>query len=533
MHGLSWSRSREIKFAGVVTIAVVLLRIWFGLRSSFCGTPDACSYLALAESLSRHQGFRVNFVYQYQFISAHLPMHGIEYWRPGASFIMLLAQPFGGVTLHSSLVVTIFMGVLLAAAAWRIAMDFSGDPKIACSSYLLCLVLPPLWNGSLQPDSTLYYGVFAAWFLALFRAKFDSYFKDALAWFCLAILNLIRNDTILMLLPLATVLWMRHRTPGRRGASPAYLSLVILAFFAAMIPMSLVSNLVMHKVSPGATYQSLYVTDISELTNYGYSLNLHSMLTKGIRALISVRAAALPMIVYRILFLLIGCGAIFLPALAVRRSGGQRSALPEMSGGIAFAVALIAVYGLVLPGIGTFSALRSFTGLLPLTAVLITIAIGWVANDGAVRRRIVATVFLFYLIAGLMEDRRDLSDMNAIGDRDRQVAAFIEARGESAATGSVIMTADPAQFSETTGLSAIPIPNNGSEAIRQAVLDLQPGEVLLDRKHVQSIEDDLCFKFKTSELEPVSGTDSFLVPARVFAISMGQWSSATKCPKQE
>jgi hypothetical protein len=426
------------------------------------------------------------------------------------------------------------MGVLLAAAAWRIAMDFSGDPKIACSSYLLCLVLPPLWNSSLQPDSTLYYGVFAAWFLALFRAKFDSYFKDALAWICLAVLNLIRNDTILMLLPVMVVLWMRHRTPGRRGASPAYISLVIVAFFAAMMPMSLISYLVMHKFSPGATYQSLYVTDISELTNYGYSLNLHTMLAKGISALIKLRAAALPMIVYRILFLLIGCGAIFLPALAVRRSGGQRAALPEMSGGIAFAVALIAVYGLVLPGIGTFSALRSFTGLLPLAAVLIAVAIGWVANDAAILRRMTATVFLFYLIAGLMEDRRDLSDMNVIGDSDRRIAASIQSRGGIATNGAVIMTADPAQFSVTTGFSAIPVPNNGSEAIRRAVLDLQPSEVLLDRKQVQSIEDELCFKFKTSDLEPVSGTDVFLVPARVFEqISMGQRNPGAVCPRQE
>jgi len=133
-----------------------------------------------------------------------------------------------------------------------------------------------------------------------------------------------------------------------------------------------------------------------------------------------------------------------------------------------------------------------------------------------------------------MEDRRDLSDMNAIGIRDRHVAALIESRGEDAAKGSVIMTADPAQFSETTGFSAIPVPNNGSKAILRAVLDLQPHEVLLDQRQVQAMEDETCLKFKTSDSVPISGTDIFLIPAHAIEeVPIGQRSPAAKCPKQE
>jgi len=335
--------------------------------------------------------------------------------------------------------------------------------------------------------------------------------EDALACLCLAMLNLIRNDSVLMLIPVAAVLWMRYRAPARRGCSPAYILLVLVAFFAAMTPMNLISYLVMHTSSPGATYRSLYVTDVSELTNYGSPLTLHTMLAKGVRQLIVLRAAALPMIAYRIVFLLVGCGAIFLPALWAARSDRERLALPEMTGGLAFAFALLGVYGLVLPGIGTFSALRSFTGLLPLTAVLIAVAIGWVSNNERISRRIAATVFLFYLVSGVLDDRRDLSDMNGIGDRDRRAGAFIQSRTKALPQGVVVMTADPAQFSETTGFSAIPVPNNGVGAIKQAVLDLHPSYILLDATQVEAIEAGMCAKFRSSEIEPIPGTGTDLI----------------------
>jgi hypothetical protein len=45
---------------------------------------------------------------------------------------------------------------------------------------------------------------------------------------------------------------------------------------------------------------------------------------------------------------------------------------------------------------------------------------------------------------------------------------------------SLIMTADAAEFSETTGYSAIPLPSNGVSATQQAVHDLEPTEILVD-----------------------------------------------------
>ncbi len=382
MTETSWlERNRERVIALAGTFVVLLVRLFFGRHMNFCGTPDSCSYLALAESLSHHHGFVENFLYDFQMDKLQLPSHGIEYWLPGTSFFLMLAKPFGGVTLHSSIVVATLMGIFLSAAAWKIAMDYSGNRRIACVSYLLCLVMPPMWIGSITPDSALFYAAFVAWFLALFRVRFRSYAEDALAFLCLVIANLIRNDVLLLLVPVLVVLWLRWRSGEKRGASPAYCGLVLAGFFAAMVPMHMIDYAVLGKAFPSGTSKVLYMNDLSDMSKYGEPATLHRMLSVGVGRLVKMRVAAFPLIVYRILFLLIGFAAIFLPVLGMRRERGERAPTPEFAGGIAFAITLVLVYSFVLPAIGSFSALRSFGALLPLSAVLIIAGIRWVVSS--------------------------------------------------------------------------------------------------------------------------------------------------------
>jgi hypothetical protein len=475
----SWiARNRELTLAIAATFIVHLIRLWMGRQVTFCGDPDPCSYLALGESLSHHHGFVVDFLYQYQFVSLHLPSHSIEYWRPGVSFLLLLAQPFGGVTLGSSVVITTLAGIGLALAAWKIAMHFSGDRSMACASYLLCLVLPQLWSGSLTPDSTLFYGAFVAWFLALFTVRFQGYGVDVLALLCVAAVNLIRNDSILLFVPLLVVLWMRHRSGQEKGASSIYAAAIIAGYFAARLPMYLVNRIVGGSMSQGQTLHVLYLTNLSDLLNYHQPSTLHTMLALGIVKLVKLRISTVPLIVYRLAFVEIGFAIIFLCALAWRRKDHEHSPFPELAGGMGFALTVVAVYGLIIPAIGISSALRSFIGAMPLICVLIVLSI-YRASSAATARRLITGVVLFYVVEGVMADRRGIAVGNEIGDRDRRVGAYLAEHGVIAGGNSLIMTDDAGQFSETTGYPAIPLPSNGLLATQEAAYDLAPTHVLL------------------------------------------------------
>jgi hypothetical protein len=149
--------------------------------------------------------------------------------------------------------------------------------------------------------------------------------------------------------------------------------------------------------------------------------------------------------------------------------------------------------------------------LLPLTAVLISAAVARATNHIYAGRGLIAAVIAFYAISGLMQDRRDLSGLNSIGDRDRRIATYLKSHGADPELGSLVMTPDPAQFSETTGFPAIPVPNNGLKAIRQAISDLRPNEVLLNEAQAQEFSDDSSSQPNRSAIEQIPETDVFVL----------------------
>lgn len=518
MEQASWvRRNRELVMALVGTFVVLLVRLWFGRHMSFCGTPDSCAYLALAESLSKHHGFSERFLYDFQLDKLQMPTHGIEYWLPGTSFFLTLAAPFGGVTLHSAIVVTTLMGVFVAMAAWKIAMDYSGSRRVACASYLLCLVLPPFWIGSITPDSTLFYAAFVAWFLALFRVRFRSYVEDAGAMLCLVIANLIRNDVILLLVPLLVVLWLRWRSGERRGASPAYCVAAVVAFFAASVPMHLIDYAVLGQAFPSGSSKTLFMNDLADMIRWGEPVSLHRFLSVGAGRLVKMRVAAFPLIVYRILFILVGFAIVFLPLLGLRREREGRAPRPEIAGGVTFAIVIVLVYSFVLPAIGSFSALRTFGGLLPLTAVLAVAGIRWVAQASRPAAWLAVASVLFYFTAGVMEDRRTVPEMNDLGDKDRLVASFLVARGADPERGSLIMTGDPAQFSETTTFAAMPLPENGLAAARQAADALGATHILLDSDHLKETMAEVRSTLDPADVAPVPETHILVLTLKPHA----------------
>lgn len=503
-----------LQFAWAGTVVLVLLRLVMIRRATFCGTPDSCAYLSLGQSLSRHHGFVQNFLYQYQMVDPHLPQHGIEYWRPGTSLLFLLAQPFGGVTLHSSLLITILGGVLLASAAWRIARNMTGDRTLACLAYLLCLVLPPMWVNASTPDSAVFYGACVAWFLALFRVPFRSYAEDALAWFCLVGVNLIRNDAVLLLIPLLVVLWLRRQASLPRGASLAYCAGVLIAFFAASLPMRAISYVVLGRTATSGGAEPLYLLSLSDLLDYHQAITLHTALAAGAKRLIGMRLLATETILYRIVVLMVGFGAIFLPGVLIDRRNDPRSLRPELAGGAVFALTVVAVYGLLLPAIGTFSALRSANGLLPLIAVLIVSGIGGYTRSSRALICLCTLTIVFYTITGQMEMRRTIDFMNQSGAVDRLVARYLAQHGADPAQGTLIMTSDAAQFSTTTSYPAVPIPANGTGPTLEAVHDLHPAYMLVQTDWTGDYLAQLTAALNPVSTERVPGTPVVVLKLR-------------------
>jgi hypothetical protein len=478
------SASRALFFAALAILLVVGVRLSLLRQVTFCGVPDSCSYLSLAETLGSRHVFQAQYADNLQLDHVALPATGIEYWRPGTSFFILLSRPFGQVTLHSGLIVTLFAGLLTALAAWKIVMRFNQDRGLAAISVLLCFTFPIVWTLSLSADSGLYYAGSVAWFLALFTVRFQGYLADAIALCCVAIAYLVRNDAVILVIPLCAVLLLRYRT-GRlqsippAGASLRYCAFVVAGFFAALVPMHVIDYLVLGKAFPSASSRVLFFNDLSDIGRYGDLVNLHSWISVGIGSLIKLRIVTFPSIIYHSFFILMGFGVIFIPLLMLRRrADGSRIEMPEIAGGLTFFITVLAVYGFVLPAIGASSALRTLGGLLPLAAVLIFVAIRNFV-PGRAAGVLSWALITFYLISGVMYGKNVAENFNRDGDRERLYGEFLHTHGVNPETARLI-TDGPDQMYVTNGYHSIQLPSNGIDAIAQLALDLHATHVLVD-----------------------------------------------------
>jgi hypothetical protein len=175
---------------------------------------------------------------------------------------------------------------------------------------------------------------------------------------------------------------------------------------------------------------------------------------------------------------------------------------------VAFGVAVLVVYSLVLPAVGVFSALRSSTALLPAVSVVVVIAILRLARSRQITAVLTTTVLVIYLVSGVMDDRRTIGPMNDIGDADRaQARALAEmgAQPNDAQNPAVVMTPDPVQFSVTTGYRAIPMPANGLDAITNEALDLHASHAILDGAHLPGSAAEVTARLHSVETKTVPG----------------------------
>lgn len=512
-------RTPEVRLAGLLALVTVAVRVLLAKPLTFCGTPDACFYLGMAQTLARGEGFHARFLYDFQQAHLALPNTGLEYWRPGISLFLLLLKPFGGVTLHGSIVLTSLLAVVFAGAAWHVAMQTYPNRRLALGSFAFCLLSSAGWTGSMSPDSGLYYGAAVAWFLALFTVRRQGLWQDLAALACVGAAYLIRNDAALLLLPLFAVLWERHRSgqDGKAGSSVPYAVAMLCGFVAVLLPMHELYRAVLGTAFPSGTAQTLYLNELSDFVRFGAPVSRHTLLAHGLKHLLLFRLETLATVVYRIAVLMIGYPAlVFLPGLfGVHTKPSPGRGLPELTGSTVFFGAALLVYTLVLPAIGGFSALRTAAGLLPLISVLVMVAIRRVARTPRLAVALAVAVLAAETLSGVMDDRRNLAGMNQTGATMRAQADELQRLGADRRS-AVVLTGDPVQFSVTTGYAAVALPINGLEAMAEAAQNFHATAIVFNNENLPAPIEELNSRFHPlrSAVMPAEHTLMLALPSK-------------------
>jgi hypothetical protein len=120
-------------------------------------------------------------------------------------------------------------------------------------------------------------------------------------------------------------------------------------------------------------------------------------------------------------------------------------------------------------------------------------------------------VIAIYLVSGVMDDRRSIDSMNQIGDADRAQARALAAMGAIPGGTTLVMTADPVQFSVTTGYPAIPMPGNGLDAITNEALDLHASHAILDGEHLPGSFTEVAARLHPVEIKTIPGQTVLLL----------------------
>jgi len=247
-------------------------------------------------------------------------------------------------------------------------------------------------------------------------------------------------------------------------------------------------------------------------------VSLHTMLAHGVKHLVVMRVSATALILYRVLALVLGYPAlVFLPSLMERWSGQRDAEVPlaELAGPVAFGAVVLLVYCLVLPAVGVFSALRSSSALLPVVSVVVIVAILRAARTRRLAVILAGTVIAIYLVSGVMDDRRSIDSLNEIGDADRAQARALAAMGAmpegTPNRPTLVITADPVQFSVTTGYPAIAMPGNGLDAITKEALDLHASHAILDGEHLPGSLTEVTERLHPVEVKTIPGQTVLLL----------------------
>lgn len=493
------------------TLIVLGVRFALASRIDFCGWRDACFYETLARQLAQHHGFVLPFVWNYQVGDISLPNPALEYWRPGMSFILALPALFGArVTLLSAAALDTLATLLLSLSAAWLAWRTLRDPLATLLAYLLCLSLAPLWSMPLTPDSALFYAVAVAWFLALFPLERGRLAAELCGVAMVGIAYIIRNDAILLGAPLvAILLWRliaargteRFRDEGRRAA------ILCAAFVIALVPTYVVLYAAAGHLFNAATDRVMFFSNMDDFRRYGSAIDFAAWVSAGGAALAHLRLAALA-VTLRGVLLMCGQFATLLMLLGVwfvatrrRRAYGGRFVGPAV-----FFIALVGVYVLVLPVIADHAVPRSAAALLPTFAVLAVIAAREVMTSPRITAAIVGAAALLSAIHGLGVAHGLLDEFHDLRARYLLEARLIDS---AARKGPVVaMVADPAPFTATTGIPAVPLPSNGVAAARQAIARYGVTAIVADEWHGGRA---LAAALRAAKVDPIPGTTDIVI----------------------
>jgi hypothetical protein len=453
--------------SGLVIIIAFLIRWRLARVAQYPGHADAAYYYGLAEALAAGRGFTIDYIWHFLVSHESLTHYATDYWVPGTSLVLLLPELLGAeISVANGLRVFAVLGVALSVVTYLLAIRLRTRGWVPPAAAATMAVIPGVAMLSGTLESAFPFALLTTASFALLADRSTRLPMTILGGVTVGMSHWVRNEGILILVSALTVFAIQRRPPRNALA-------FVGAYAATMTPLAILNWQGLGRLWPSSLSHAPWITRYEDL----YSIPNQNPAAPG--ALIDGdRWSTVPdSFLYSFTtlgtWLTLGAGCIAAWSLVqgirtgsryveARRIRSSPWLLPATT-----AVSLYALHLLVTSGVSSGGGLqKSSLALAPAVVIGSSNLLSRLIRSRGDLALVPIGIFVVASMISLPGSfSREVETNNSIGTLQSNLAIELAAFTPCPLDDYVVMTRNPWEFNQATGLRTIQIPNESMGTI--------------------------------------------------------------------
>ncbi|MEO6502502.1 MAG: hypothetical protein ABIQ09_11385 [Jatrophihabitantaceae bacterium] len=480
-------------------------RVSVAHTARYPGHADPAFTYGVAENIAAGRGPDIDYVWH--FLAPGTPLHhyAFDYWLPLPSQLMALVLRHRP-GLPAALELNVALIVLMCAGAYALTRALTDAPWAPAVSAAAALVQPVVSAYAMQAESAIYLGAFAlpAMAAAIYARRWTALWAVAGAFAGLAAMSRSEGLLLCVVLGAAALLWHEHsRTYLRAG-------LLLAGYLVVSAPYLLTNLSHFGSPMPPAAASFPFISSYEDLFAPRVRRSPGALFEGGLGRFFEIRGhlidlqleaafAAMAPIVSVLVLLLIGSMAA--RSLAARRDARQAessrpgrlrldAALPVLRSDwlapVGFLLVAFLLNTLVAPAVAEGGAIVKvmITGV-PILLVLAVVGLSRLRLHPALTAICCLALIGYPLTSVAHHSRATIGHNNGIGRAAAALAAPLTAEAACLGRPVVLMTRQPWEVNQATGVATVALPTGSLAEIlevaqRYGVTDIENPAVRLD-----------------------------------------------------
>ncbi len=485
--------------AAAFVAGLSLYRVGTVRTARYPGHADPAFYYGVAQNIRAGHGATTNYIWEFMAGQPRLPRYAFDHWLPLTPVVMSWALHAGN-TLAAALRVNVVMSIVLVIGTYLLARQVGRAAWVAPASAAVVSVLPVVTTFSVQSEATIYFGAFAVLAMAAAVAARSRRWMWPITGALAGLANLSRNEGMVLFIVVAISAVLSSPRGRRLGCVGG----AVAGYMLTMLPLYITSVHNLGTLMPSAASSFPYVMTYEDLYALHVPHSVHAFLGGSVVAfahlrantvvaqMTTVNAAMLPADLALLVFAAGGC-LIELSAerrlatgsagrrwwrAPVQRQLWRRAGASPWFVPVGFGVAEFLFYPMLTPVVSSGGTLsRGAIAIAPVIVVGGLTQLGRLRIPAWLIAGVVGALVIAPLLSTAERTRGLIAGNNSVGTSAAQFRPVFAHEQQCLDRPVVVMTRNPWELTQATGVRTVMIPNAPLEDIlavakRYGVTDL-------------------------------------------------------------